>query len=65
MAPLSIGVLSKDSAPSLEQLKEQAASTPTAQELQQLEAQWAIGEGPAHTDCKLRLFGRSEDEVRE
>jgi hypothetical protein len=65
MASLSIGVLAKDSAPNLELLRERVAGTPTAQELQQLEAQWAVGEGPAHTDCMLRLFGHSEDEVRE
>eukprot|EP00951_Prasinocladus_malaysianus_P050606 scaffold682154_cov99-Prasinocladus_malaysianus.AAC.2 len=60
---VGMGVVSTHSAPTLEELLRQAESTPTALDMKQAESMWEKGEGPPHTDCKLRLFGRSEDEV--
>jgi len=64
MTSLTMGVITKDSAPPKEDLIQQANATSVGQRLQELEELWAKGEGPAHTDCKLRLFGKKEEEVR-
>lgn len=63
-ASLSMRILQKDSALTRDVLKERCSETATGQELDRLSALWKKGEGPAHTDCKLRLFGHSEDEAR-
>lgn len=61
---LTMGALTADTAPTREALAAEIASTATAKRLRSEEAQWAEGAGPPHTNCKLRLFGQSEDKVR-
>ena len=53
-----------DSAPTWEQLKTLSHQTATGQALLQAEADRAAGAGPTHTDATLRLFGKSEEDVR-
>jgi len=51
-------------APAVSELATAVAATSTGQQLLAEEAERARGAGSAHTDAKLRLFGRTEADVR-
>ena len=53
-----------DSAPSWSDLQAKVHATATGTRMLEAEAERSRGAGPAHTDAKLRLFGKSEDDVR-
>lgn len=46
-----------DSGPSWLDLRSEALATPTGLKIEENKALWEIGDGPPHTDAKLRLFG--------
>jgi glutathione S-transferase len=52
------------SAPTVAELAAAVAGTPTGRRLLEEEAARKRGEGAPHTDAKLRLFGKSESDVR-
>jgi len=53
-----------DAAPSWATLEEQVKSTPTAKKMLEELAAREKGEGPAHTKNSVRLFGKSEKDIR-
>lgn len=50
--------------PPWEKLEEQVKGTPTAQRMLAEEAERKEGQGPAHTKNSVRLFGKSEKDIR-
>ena len=52
-----------NTAPAWDALQEQALATPTGERMAAERDEWAAGDGPAHTDAKLRLFGKSDVRV--
>ena len=53
-----------DSAPAWSDLQAKVHATATGTRMLEAEAEWSRGAGPAHTDAKLRLFGKKEEDVR-
>ncbi|CEM36150.1 unnamed protein product [Vitrella brassicaformis CCMP3155] len=50
--------------PTVEALKQSVLKTATGQRLSAELAEREKGAGPPHTDCKIRLFGKREEDVR-
>ena len=53
-----------DSAPAWSDLQAKVHATATGSRMLEAEAERSRGAGPAHTDAKLRLFGKTEADVR-
>ena len=53
-----------DAAPSWDQLDEMVKATEHGKRLHEEQRERSAGSGPSHCKNKLRLFGKSEDEVR-